>query len=143
MIAIRPADAADEPRILALLAASGLPSDDLRASAVALWVAERAGDIVGVVGLQGFGDAALLRSLAVDAIQRGAGLGAALLAHAQARAQADGTRELFLLTETATDFFAAHGYRVIAREQVPADVRGSAQFRSLCPASAVCMAKAL
>lgn len=141
--AIRQATPTDNERICVLLAAAGLPTGDLPAPSVELWVAEEADRIVGVVGVQQFGEAGLLRSLVVDSAHRGLGLGVVLLGHAQGQARAMGLRELFLLTETAAAFFAAHGYRAVARELVPADVLGSSQFRSLCPASALCMARSL
>jgi len=143
MTAIRQATPGDDERICALLTAAGLPTGDLPAPAVALCVAEAADAIIGVVGVQHFGQTGLLRSLAVDTAHRGSGLGAVLLGHAQNQARATGLRELFLLTETAAVFFTAQGYRAVARDSAPADVLGSAQFRSLCPASAVCMAKTL
>ena len=46
-----------------------------------------------------------------------------------------------LLTQTARDFFAHLGYRVIERTEAPEEVQGSEEFRSLCPASAICMVK--
>jgi hypothetical protein len=38
---------------------------------------------------------------------------------------------------------SAWGIRVTERQTVPESVRANAEFRSLCPASAVCMAKNL
>ncbi|KRB08808.1 hypothetical protein ASD86_05800 [Lysobacter sp. Root690] len=143
MTAIRQATPGDNERICALLAAAGLPTADLPVPSVELWVAEEADGIVGVVGVQHFGQAGLLRSLVVDTAHRGSGLGAILLGHAQNQARATGLRELFLLTETAAVFFTAHGYRAVARDLAPADVLGSSQFRLLCPASAVCMTMTL
>ena len=62
---IRPADAADAPAIRVLLLDAGLPVDDLAASDIAFFVADDAGGLVGVVGVESFGRAGLLRSLAV------------------------------------------------------------------------------
>jgi len=50
---------------------------------------------------------------------------------------------LILLTETAQQFFECQGYRRAERREVPQNVQASEEFRSLCPASAVCMAKIL
>jgi amino-acid N-acetyltransferase len=50
---------------------------------------------------------------------------------------------LVLLTQTAADFFARHGYRVIERSAAPQNMQASEEFRSLCPDSATCMAKSL
>ena len=52
-------------------------------------------------------------------------------------------RALVLLTLTAVSFFERQGYRVIDRRSVPDDVQATAEFKSLCPASAICMAKAI
>jgi amino-acid N-acetyltransferase len=48
-----------------------------------------------------------------------------------------------LLTETAEGFFRAIGYEIIDRSHVPEKINQSAEFRLLCPASAVCMRKSL
>lgn len=50
---------------------------------------------------------------------------------------------LVLLTQTAADFFARQGYRVMERDAAPQEVQASEEFRSLCPSSAVCMVKSL
>jgi amino-acid N-acetyltransferase len=47
------------------------------------------------------------------------------------------------LTETAENFFRGLGYEAIDRRYVPEEIQQSAEFRSLCPASAVCMTKSL
>jgi len=71
------------------------------------------------------------------------GLGQALVARAEDDARAEGVQQLVLLTETAQLFFSRLGYRLIERSAAPEQLRQSAEFRSLCPVSAVCMAKNL
>lgn len=58
-------------------------------------------------------------------------------------ARAAGITQLVLLTETAKQFFEHQGYSVLDRSDVPRDLQESEEFRSLCPASATCMAKTL
>ena len=99
--------------------------------------------LVGVVGLQFYDDIALLRSLAVAADCRGAGLGSALVAHAEQYASHRGTRSMYLLTHTAESFFARHGYVRAPRDQAPAAIRNTQQFSELCPASSAFMLKHL
>jgi amino-acid N-acetyltransferase len=143
-MSVRPATASDLPAIRALLAACALPHADLDGPALALFsVAPGAAGLDGVVGLEPYGDAALLRSLAVAPAVRGRGLGQALVDAAEAAAGAHGHRALYLLTTTAAEFFAARGYQRIARDQAPAALHASTEFATLCPASAVCMTKAL
>jgi amino-acid N-acetyltransferase len=131
----------DRAAIEALLRASALPVDDLAHAQIDFIVACDGGSLTGVGGLERHGDAALLRSLAVVPSSRGTGLGQALLRALEAHAAASGIRTLVLLTTTAAPFFAARGYSTIARADAPPAVQDSAEFRSLCPASATCMTK--
>jgi len=50
---------------------------------------------------------------------------------------------LYLLTTTAETFFVRCGYEVIDRAAVPEEIRATAEFRDLCPASSLCMKKRL
>jgi amino-acid N-acetyltransferase len=127
-----------------LLAACALPSSDLDASALHYFIGAWAGErLVGVVGLQPLDHVALLRSLAVAPEHRGDGIGSRLCDEAESLARAGVLSELYLLTTGATDYFAARGFQACARAEVPASVRETAQFRELCPASAVVMHKHL
>lgn len=66
----------------------------------------------GAFGLSGY-----LKLLGVSAEARGRGIGAALLAHTEGRARADGQADLFLLVSDfnrpAQRFYAAHGYQQV------------------------------
>jgi amino-acid N-acetyltransferase len=93
--------------------------------------------------MERFGAGALLRSLAVAPSYRQRGMGHQLVTLLEREARADGVEQLVLLTETVENFFRAHGYEVIDRRHVPEDIKQSAEFRSLCPATAICMSKLL
>ena len=138
---LRPGLEGDGEAIRDLLADNRLPVADLASATIAFVVAVDGDGLTGVVGLERFGDVGLLRSLAVRERARGAGLGSRLVAAAEREARAAGLRELVLLTETAGPLFARLGYAAIPRDAAPAAARASAEFRSLCPASAVCMSK--
>ena len=74
--------------------------------------------------------AAVLRSLAVAPDWRGHGFGWLLADHAVMRARDRGARRLYLLTETASDFFAEKfGFRAIDRATVDTAVMSTATFR--------------
>jgi amino-acid N-acetyltransferase len=96
-----------------------------------------------VAGVELYGSAALLRSVCVVDSAAGAGLGARLCDAAEAHARAAGASEMYLLTTTAAGYFARRGYRPVDRASAPAAIASSAQFRDLCPASAVFMLRAL
>jgi len=105
------------PSAVRLLQAARLPTEDLTAAHCDdFFYAGPAAEPTGLVGLEIFGDIALLRSLVVAADRRGTGEGAALLEHAETQARARGVRTLYLLTTTAEPFFTRHGYARVPRE---------------------------
>src|SRR5579864_5339887 len=134
---------ADLGPIRILLEASGLPSSDLASASPQFLVIRNAGRIVASGALERFGPEALLRSVVVAPDQRSRGLGRRMTRELERLAQNTGVAELILLTDTASEFFERQGYRVIARDAAPAAVQQSAEFRTLCPSSATCMAKSL
>lgn len=134
----------DFPPIVRLLAQAGLPHDDLTPEHLRHFLVLRDGDgIAGVVGMEVADDAGLLRSLAVTDARRGGGLASRLVDALEAHARSAGIRTLYLLTTTAGGFFARRGYAPADRAAVPDAIAATAEFRSICPASAACMAKAL
>lgn len=143
MSQVEPASSDDLGSIRTLLEASGLPTSDLAAASPRFLVCRDAGRIVAAGALERFGSAALLRSVVVAPDHRSRGLGRRMTRELERVAQNAGIRELILLTQTATDFFERQGYRVIERTAAPAAVQQSAEFRSLCPGTATCMAKSL
>ena len=142
-LTLRAATEADAHLIRDLLERSGLPTSDLSTARPDFVIATSAGQIIGIGALEHFGNVALLRSVAVEAQRRGCGTGRLIVEELERRARIAGIDELILLTLTARDFFEQLGYRTKERGQVPRAMLASAEFRSLCPASAFCMAKVL
>jgi amino-acid N-acetyltransferase len=137
---IRPARAEDREAVEALLVRTNLPPDGLDEQfGDAYAVAEAEGRIIGAAGVEVYGGAGLLRSVAVDAAWRGRGLGAALTRERLAWAAARGLEEVYLLTNTAEGYFPRLGFVPAERDEVPEAVRGSLQFTAVCPSSAAVM----
>ena len=130
-------------RIGALLAANGLPVDDLEDGQVELFCRCAGDSVEGAVGLETYGDVGLIRSLVVGNYGRGHGIGSQLVSDLEAEARDRGVRQLYLLTTNAADFFRDRGYAEIDRAEVPDAIRGTRQFSSLCPGSAIVMRKEL
>lgn len=143
MAELRAAVEADLPAIRALLDRAWLPTTDLEAANPTFIVLREDGHIVAAGALQRFGSSALVRSVVVAAARRGTGLGRIIVQELERIASAARIGRLNLLTQTAREFFAHQGYRVIERSNAPADMQASEEFRSLCPASATCMMKVL
>ena len=135
-ITIGAAQNSDLPAVLALLERSGLPQDGL-SEHVATTLVARSGDaVVGSAALEVYGRAALLRSVAVDPALRGQGLGQHLTCTALDLARQHGVARVYLLTETAGDFFPRFGFHPTERAAVEPAVQQSVEFTSACPASA-------
>ncbi|MEO5818618.1 MAG: arsenic resistance N-acetyltransferase ArsN2 [Gemmatimonadaceae bacterium] len=141
---LRLAVPSDEAAVEALLTASSLPLDGVHEALPCFVVAEEAGNIVGVAGIEACGVAgehALLRSVAVAPSWQKRGLGRALVTRTIAEAEARGAKALYLLTTTAEHYFPSFGFHITSRTDVPDDVRETAEFQGACPDSATVMVR--
>lgn len=80
----------------------------------------------------------MLRSLTVAPTHRREGRARALCAFAIAHAREMGASNVYVVSETAADFFATLGFRALPPERVPASVRTS-PGTARCGASAICL----
>ncbi len=141
-MSVRRAKPGDLANIRRLLHEAQLPSDDLNEQALDYFlVLENGNSLQGAVGLEHYGDVALLRSLVIANEARGRGFGTELAAAAEKLASQLGVAELYLLTTSAQAFFLARHFRPIRRDESPAAIKGTAQFSALCPAAAIVMVK--
>jgi GNAT superfamily N-acetyltransferase len=129
---------ADDWLFRAALVAAGLPVDDLGEAGARYFGLSGA-----FGGFAGTGPDGLLRSVVVPAGVRGTGIGSALVTMIADAARGDGTERLWLLTSDAAGFFGRLGWRVAERANAPDAIRATAQFASLCPASATLMVRDL
>jgi len=135
---IRQAEPEDLPAVLALLVDAELPTDGVADHFGSFFVVDEGGRIVGSVGLEWHGDAALLRSLAVAPHARGTGLGGAILRRAlhEAHGRADG---VYALTTTAEPYLARFGFEPVSRALLPPALFESRELKGACPVSATAM----
>jgi amino-acid N-acetyltransferase len=122
-----------------LLERCGLPQDGLKTSAALIVVAKDADAVLGCAALEVYGTAGLLRSVAVDPAHRREALGRQLVETMLAYGKRFGIRKLYLLTETATEYFPPFGFRPIAREAVSPAIHASVEWTTTCPVSAQAM----
>jgi amino-acid N-acetyltransferase len=143
MTSIERAKPADRARIEALLVAADLPLLGLDLALPTAVVARDGGAIVGCAAVEPYGAAGLLRSVAVTEALRGTGLGRKLVAEAEVVAADSGVETLFLLTETAADWFPRLGYSASTRGDVPAALAASPEFTEACPDGAAVFRKVI
>ncbi len=141
---VRSASPEDLPAIRDVVTGAGLPVDGIGEH----WrdffvVVDDGGAIVGVAGLEIYEGAALLRSVVVSPDARGGGIARDLVRACLARAEDRGAREVYLLTNTAEDYFLRFGFQTVARDAIPAAVQRSVEFTSAACAGALCMRRIL
>jgi amino-acid N-acetyltransferase len=140
LLRAEPAHPPDLAGVLDLLRRCDLPERDVAENFGHFFVVrEDDGRVVGVAGLEVHGPHGLLRSVAVDPGYRGQGLAGLLVEAAMARAGQIHLRAAYLLTTTARDYFARRGFTPCPREEAPAAIRDSWEFKSGCPSTAVLM----
>ena len=139
-VRIRPAHHEDLASVYRLLDSAGLPSEGLSESNVTVYVSFDFDTLVATAALEHYGQFGLLRSVCVHPERRGQRTGRAMAAHVLQQARTRGLERVFLLTETAAEFFSSMGFRPVDRRNVPEGVRASIEFATLCPESAVAMA---
>jgi amino-acid N-acetyltransferase len=133
----------DEQRIeiLSLLKAEKLPFEDLSNSLGNFLVAIEDNKVIGAIGLEQYENYGLLRSMVVSKKFRNQKIASSLVHHLEGLASAQGIECIYLLTETASEYFEKKGYQKISREKVPASIQASSEFSHICPASAIVMKK--
>src|SRR5262245_9476936 len=127
---------ADSSEVFRLLVDDNLPLEGLADHLQTALVAREDGRVVGSAALELYGDAALLRSVAVTKDRRHYHIGRDLTVAALDLARTSGASTVYLLTTTAVQYFPKFGFQRIAREDVPALVQTSVEFTGACPATA-------
>jgi N-acetylglutamate synthase-like GNAT family acetyltransferase len=122
---------------------AGLPFSDVSEPDRQFYRFEVDGEWVAYGGLEGAGSDLLLRSIVVCETHRGEGLGKAVLSELERYAVSQGAVRLHLLTQGAAGFFSANGYELLGRDEAPAAITQTVQFKHLCPASANYLRKLL
>lgn len=140
---VRPATEEDLERIEGLLRSNDLPHRDVGDSPGRFLVGLVDDGVVTAAGVEAYGSDGLLRSVVVEESVRGRGYGTALCREIEADAREAGIETLYLLTTAASAFFGRRGFEAIDRTDAPEAIRHTAEFESLCPATATCMRKAL
>lgn len=140
---IFPATARDFNKIIESLKQAKLVYQDLDPALEHFYIARSGQEFLGCIGLEQYGITGLLRSMWVDEKHRNQGIAHALITKLEGHASSLGLSALYLLTETAESYFSKQGYRQVDRSLTPEELKNSAEFKSLCPASAKLMFKLL
>ena len=138
-VSIRQAKGVDYEKIAGLLSSSSLPSEGFAEHLHNFLVAENGDGIVGAIGLEIYGETALLRSAVVSSPLQYKGVGTLLYNQLIENAKSLGVRRLILLTTTAEKYFERKGWKRIDAKSVSGAVTTSVEFTGACPSTAACM----
>ncbi len=132
-------------RLSSFLADQELPIEDLMPETLSGFelAVDRHDRLIGMAGIEVFGDDALLRWVAVAHGWRRKGIGRSLVERREDEARDLGANTIYVLTSSVTDYFRCLGYEPWAREAVPPAIAGHKQFRVFRPAAAECFRKRL
>ena len=119
----------DIPAITTLLKEANLPPDDLERWIDNFFVLIIEGKIEGCIGLEHWDDVGLLRSFVVSEEYRSRGLGINLYNKLIAIAKDMNLSSILLLAKGSSDFFEKNGFQFIDRNESPASVKNSVQFK--------------
>jgi N-acetylglutamate synthase-like GNAT family acetyltransferase len=119
----------DVPRMAALIASANLPPLFIDEFLGGFVIADCAGEIAGVGGLEIYGESGVIRSVVVDERARGWGLGRAMSELLIEDARAAGARTLYLMTEAALRFWKHLGFEEIALDAWPPEPRACWQWQ--------------
>ena len=139
----RDATYTDLEDIVSMLHTSNLPSVDCEEHLDNFVIVEVNEKIIGIGGLEVYGNVGLLRSIVVDADSRRNGVGEIIYKLIAKKAANVGVNTLYLLTESAEKYFSGLGFSVQDRDEIPASIKETKQFKEPCPSSAKVMCRVL
>lgn len=136
---IRKATENDYRAIIHLLESNALPTADIYAKNITLFVGLMEHEIVATIGIEQYGKEALLRSLCVKEGFKNQKLGAKMLSYLLNFCANEKIETLYLLTTTAEHYFVRYGFEKITRDSTPGTIQKTREFQDICPASAIIM----
>jgi amino-acid N-acetyltransferase len=139
MIEFIPADSSRHPDLVDLLRRVKLPVEDLPDGLPHFFLGYQGHTLIASVGLELYGEVALLRSVAVLPEFQGRNIGNLAFRKMVEHALSQGVRELWLITNTADTYFEKLGFQRVERSEAHPAIIGTAQFSGICPSSAAVM----
>jgi amino-acid N-acetyltransferase len=129
--------------IINLLKSNNLPAGDLPEVLDEFYTALDGQKIVGLIGMERYSHYGLLRSMVVHPDYRNKQIAKKLVQLLEQKAANSEIITMYLLTETAENYFSRNNYQLITREEVPEELLLSSEFSHVCPVSATVMKKEL
>jgi amino-acid N-acetyltransferase len=140
---LRRANSNDLEELVSFLEDNGLPTIGVESCYPNFVIAtDETGAMLGVAGLEIYGQSALLRSVAVQKNSRRMGHGRTLVDAVLRSAKQNGVHTIYLLTESAFDYFKHLGFDLVDRNDIDEAVMTSLEFTECC-STALAMRKTI
>lgn len=136
---MRAATLEDLPTIFKLLETAKLPTAGVKDHIQNFILEFSDQTLIACAGLEIHGQAGLLRSVVVNAAERSHGIGSKLVKSILEHARTQQLSSIFLLTESAENYFPRFGFKRISRTEIPESLQASEELRGACPDTAVVM----
>jgi len=131
------------PKLKEFLKSLDLVFEDIEEHIENFLIIKKNSSIIGCSAVENYEKVGLLRSVGVDPNYQGQGLGKLITNHSIGFAKDLGIKELYLLTDTAKDFFKKFGFEVVSRETVDNQIKQTYEYRKGCPETSNIMKKML
>ena len=126
----------DLPNILNLLSYYNLITQDIDLNKQYFLGFKQQKDCVAIGALEFHRPYALIRSVVVSPEHQHKGYAKIICQALFQHALSEKIIELYLLTETADEFFSRQGFELIDRDTAPQIIKSTPQFNTLCPGDA-------
>lgn len=137
---MREATTNDLAQVKQLLFSAGLPTVGVEANILHFLLAvNKANEPLAVIGMERSDSYGLLRSLVVTSASRKQGIGRALITAILSKAQSNGVKEVYLMTETAEKYLQRFGFVRVSRSEIPEPLLNKSALNSACSCRSTCM----
>ncbi len=140
---IEKAQPEDLDSIILLMKKQKLVSEEIKEHLENFYVIKYENEIIGCAGIEHYEDVGLLRSVAIDTRFQGKGLGKKIVSKMLSVAQEKGIVYLYLLTDTAENFFKRFSFKIISRNKVDKRIKQTYEYSTGCEETAIVMIKKL
>ena len=96
-------------------------------------------ELMGIIGVEQYGRAVMLRSLAIKPQFRKMGIAKELIDYALQQLKDRDVTDIYLITNTAQLYMTKYGFVRIERDEIPNTVLTVSTLGDVCPLSSICM----
>jgi len=143
MLDSRPTSPDEIPDLEKLLRSQKLCFNDINSEGVQLFSVLEQDKLIGYYGYELYGKDALFRSLVVLEGLRHKGYGTRCVHLAEKQMKHAGVKKMYLLTNTAANFFESLGFDSVDRQAVPSEISETSEFKTFCPDDSICFTKTI